>query len=62
MEMATFTYFDNIKKLLEEKKITQSQIDNAVRNILRVKFKLGLFDNPYTDLEAGEKDTKSRVS
>jgi beta-glucosidase len=49
MEMATTTYFDNIKALLDEKKISQEEIDNAVRDILRVKYKLGLFDNPYTD-------------
>jgi beta-glucosidase len=51
MEMATTTYFDNIKKLLEEKKITQEEIDNSVRNVLRVKFKLGLFDNPFVNPE-----------
>lgn len=49
MEMATTTYFDNIKALLNEKKISQEEIDNAVRDILRVKDKLGLFENPYTD-------------
>lgn len=52
MEMATTTYFENIKALLEEKKITGEQIDDAVRNILRVKYMLGLFDNPYVDPEA----------
>jgi beta-glucosidase len=52
MEMATTTYFDNIKSLLEEKKITRDEIDNSVRNILRVKFKLGLFDNPFVNPEA----------
>lgn len=54
MEMATTSYFDNIKKLLEEKKITQTQIDQAVLNILTVKYKLGLFDNPYVSPEAEE--------
>jgi beta-glucosidase len=54
MEMATTSYFDNIKKLLEEKKITQAQIDKAVLDILSVKYRLGLFDNPYVDTE-GEK-------
>jgi len=52
MEMATTTYFDNIKSLLEEKKISQEEIDNSVRNILRVKFRLGLFDNPFINPEA----------
>ncbi|MBD3289003.1 glycosyl hydrolase, partial [candidate division KSB1 bacterium] len=50
MEMATYAYQNNIKKLLEEGKITMEEIDEAVRNILRVKFRLGLFDNPYTDV------------
>jgi beta-glucosidase len=52
MEMATTTYFDNIKKLLEEKKISQEEIDNSVKNILRVKLKLGLFENPSVNPEA----------
>lgn len=52
MEMATTTYFDNIKKLLEEKKLTKEEIDNSVRNILRVKFSLGLFENPFVNPEA----------
>jgi beta-glucosidase len=55
MEMATTAYYDNIKTLLEEKKISQQQIDDAVRNILRVKYRLGLFENPYTDPEAEKK-------
>ena len=55
MEMATTTYFENIKALLDEKKITIEQIDNAVKNILRVKYKMGLFENPYVDPEAEKK-------
>lgn len=55
MEMATTSYYDNIKSLLEEKKITIAEIDDAVRDILKVKYRLGLFDNPYTDPKAEEK-------
>lgn len=55
MEMATTTYYDNVKALLDEKKITMAQIDNAVMNILRVKYKMGLFDNPYVDPETAKK-------
>lgn len=55
MEMVSTSYFDYVSSLLEEGKITLEQIDNSVRNILRVKFMLGLFDNPYTDPEAGKK-------
>lgn len=49
MEMATDAYQKFIKQLLAEKKISMAMIDKSVRNILRVKFKLGLFENPYTD-------------
>lgn len=52
MEMSSFTYAGNLKTLLKEGKIDQKLVDDAVRNILRVKFKLGLFENPYINPEA----------
>ncbi len=52
MEMSSFTYAGNLKTLLKEGKIDQKLVDDAVRNILRVKFKLGLFENPYVNPEA----------
>ncbi|SFZ95037.1 beta-glucosidase [Flaviramulus basaltis] len=56
MDMVDDVYIENLSELIKEEKITISQIDEAVRRILRVKFKLGLFDNPYVD-ELDEKDT-----
>jgi len=47
MEMATGTYNDNVHELIEEGLLDMAMIDQAVREILRVKFELGLFDNPY---------------
>jgi len=44
MEMVSTSYHDNLKSLVAEGKIEQKLIDDAVRNILRVKFRLGLFD------------------
>ncbi|MDR3717822.1 MAG: glycoside hydrolase family 3 N-terminal domain-containing protein [Bryobacteraceae bacterium] len=44
MEMVSTSYRDNFKALLASGKIDQKQIDEAVRNILRVKLRLGLFD------------------
>lgn len=52
MEMVSYTYVTHVKELLEEKKISMETIDNAVRNILRIKIKLGLFENPYVDTSA----------
>jgi beta-glucosidase len=42
-------YSPNLPALVEEGKIPISLIDESVRRILRVKFKLGLFEHPYTD-------------
>lgn len=52
MEMASGTYLQNIEALIAIGKVKQQTIDNAVRNILRLKFKLGLFENPYVNLKA----------
>lgn len=49
MEMVSYTFVKYLPELIKEGKVKQSTIDNAVRNILRVKFRLGLFDNPYVD-------------
>ncbi|MBI9072135.1 MAG: beta-glucosidase BglX [Melioribacteraceae bacterium] len=48
MEMASTSYIDHLETLINEKKIDAALIDNAVKNILRLKYKLGLFENPYT--------------
>jgi len=52
MEMVSGLYVAHIKELIDEGKIKMETIDNAVRNILRIKFRLGLFDNPYVDTNA----------
>ena len=47
MEMVSGSYEANIKELIKDNKIAISTIDDAVRNVLRVKYRLGLFENPY---------------
>lgn len=44
-----------LKELVEEGKVKMSRIDDAVRRILRVKYRLGLFDNPNTGGKGYEK-------
>jgi beta-glucosidase len=56
MEMASRCY-DNLKQLIEEGKITEELINERVANILRIKFKLGLFENPYVDETLAERVT-----
>jgi len=49
MEMVSRSYNQFGPQLLKQNKLTQATIDEAVRRILRIKFRLGLFDRPYTD-------------
>ncbi len=51
MDMESYIYFNEVENLLAEAKVSQDQIDDAVRRILRVKFELGLFDDPYKYLD-----------
>lgn len=44
MEMVSRSFIDNLEQLVKEGKVKEETIDNAVRNILRLKFRLGLFD------------------
>lgn len=50
MDMKDNIYMENFNQLIAEKKIPMTKIDEAVRRVLRVKFKLGLFDQPYTSV------------
>lgn len=47
MEMATTAYKTHLPNLLAEGKIEERLLDEAVCRILRIKFDLGLFENPY---------------
>lgn len=49
MDMMSYAYVAHLKELIGEGKVSESTIDQAVRNILRIKFRMGLFENPYVD-------------
>lgn len=51
MDMAGGTFQKGLKKALESGRVTQAQIDEAVRRVLRLKFALGLFDDPFRYLD-----------
>ena len=51
MEMASTTYISHLEDLVEAGRVDEAVIDTAVANILRAKFRLGLFDRPYVDVE-----------
>ena len=54
MDMESQGYPRHLKELVEEGRVSEETIDNCVRNILRMKFRLGLFDNPYCYTENPE--------
>lgn len=54
MDMMTYGYLSHLEELVRSGAVRESDIDQAVRNILRVKILLGLFENPYVDVEAGK--------
>lgn len=49
MEMVSRLYNKHLAQLVREGKVSMATIDEAVRRILRIKFRLGLFDHPYVD-------------
>ncbi len=52
MDMESHLYIKKINELIEAKKLDIELVDDAVSRILRVKFELGLFDDPYRYLDA----------
>ncbi len=51
MDMASGTYISHLADLVSEGQISEKIIDESVANILRVKFRLGLFGNSYVDTQ-----------
>ena len=47
MDMESLAYIYDLESLVEEGKVKEQMINDAVRRILRIKFRLGLFDDPY---------------
>lgn len=61
MDMESYHYVEHLAALVREKKIEERLIDDAARRILRVKFELGLFDDPYKYCnEQREKETTGK--
>ena len=48
MDMVSDSYHQHLAELVKSGKVSQARLDEAVRHVLRLKFALGLFDDPYT--------------
>lgn len=61
MDMESYGYLNHLVDLVKEGKVSEDKIDDSVRRILKVKFLLGLFDNPYKFCdETREKETTGK--
>lgn len=60
MEMVSRLFNEHGPALVSQGRIPMAAIDEAVRRVLRIKFRLGLFDNPYAS-EAEENETLLRA-
>ncbi|MHC5110535.1 MAG: beta-glucosidase BglX [Planctomycetota bacterium] len=49
MDMSSFAYKDLLAESVRHGRVDESIVDEAVRRVLRTKFKLGLFERPYAD-------------
>ena len=56
----SFDHYTLFWEAFEKEMIDQKYIDNAVRRVLKVKFELGLFENPYVDINDTKKWIKSK--
>ncbi|MCA9946131.1 MAG: glycoside hydrolase family 3 C-terminal domain-containing protein, partial [Anaerolineales bacterium] len=55
IEMVSSGYTDHLADLVEAGEVPMALVDEAVRRVLRLKFRLGVFENPYTDETLAEK-------
>lgn len=66
MDMESYAYESSLEVLLNENKVSINQIDDSVKRVLRLKFQLGLFDDPYKycdeDREKNEIYTKENLA
>lgn len=51
IDMESYAYVQHLRQLVEDGKVDIKTVDEMVRNVLRLKFRLGLFENPYVDMK-----------
>jgi beta-glucosidase len=56
MDMVDGAYLNSIPALVQSGKLQKDVVDEAVRRVLRIKFKAGLFDHPYADPQREKTD------
>lgn len=54
VDMAGYNYQQNLDSLVQAGRVSEKQIDELVREVLRMKIRMGLFEHPYAYLPKGE--------
>lgn len=49
VDMESYAYIQHLADLVKSGQVPESRLDELVANVLRLKYRLGLFDNPYVD-------------
>ncbi len=57
MDMESYLYVEHLADLVKEGKVKEHLIEDSARRILRVKYELGLFDDPYKYCDANREKT-----
>jgi beta-glucosidase len=52
MDMESYSYSNDLASAVKEGRVPETELNEAVRRVLRVKFRIGLFENPYKDCDA----------
>lgn len=55
VDMESYAYISHLKDLYEKGEVSADVIDELVANVLRLKYHLGLFDNPYVDMTTAKR-------
>jgi beta-glucosidase len=61
LDMSSNSYSAHLKELIESGEIPESILDEAVEDVLRIKFELGLFEHPYQTNETREQNTMLKL-
>ena len=62
MDLGAACYGKRLLDALEQGLVTDDDLNRAVANVLRMKFRLGLFDNPYVDPDEAERGIRTEAS
>lgn len=62
MDMRDDVYLENLEKCVEDGTVSVDVLDEAVRRVLRIKMRLGLFEHPYTEVVPVDYNAHSELS